>query len=549
MKTLFLFVISCVTCLAVLAQASTVTINVRGNNTQQVVVDGRAYTVTGTTNNTNTNNNNSNDPISITDLQTGQHTLQVISVDPNDQANTTTFNLRSGYDMQITVTANGSVQIRETKWRADNNNSSQYRTPMSDANFNALYRQVNNQWRSASRVTLVNNAFANTSNYFTSAQVRQLLQLINSQSSRLTLAKASYKTITDPANFYVLNDLFTTEAYRNDLAAYVSTYNNSNSSTAAMSNANYNTIYRAAQRQSTTNAKVNYIAAAFTNTNNYFTVAQASQLIQLASGESNRLYLAKASYRSIVDRANFSRIHSLLNSTAGRNELTVFVNSYDGGTDNPVYTNNTAMSSTDFTALYNRVKNTWGIGAKMSSLTDIFNNESYYFTVAQAKPLIELVSSESNRLELAKSSYNNIVDPSNFSQLYSVLSSQSSRTELEKYVSTNTTATNPNYPARSPLSDASFNTLYNDIQNRWGLGAKMSALTDIFENENNYFTVSQTRKLILLVSDESNRLQLAKSAYGNITDQQNFYTIYDVLASQTSRNELAAYVNSYSSNR
>jgi hypothetical protein len=187
----------------------------------------------------------------------------------------------------------------------------------------------------------------------------------------------------------------------------------------------------------------------------------------------------------------------------------------------------------------------------MSALTNIFNSENNYFTVAQAKQLIELVSAESNRLELAKASYNDVVDPANFSLLYDVLASQSSRNELDTYVRNNydyrggTVYTD----VRTPMTDANFNTMYNDVSNRWGLGAKMSALTDIFDNENNYFTVVQAKQLIQLVSDENNRLQLAKSAYNNITDPQNFNLMYDVLASQSKRNELAAYVNAYSYNR
>ena len=72
----------------------------------------------------------------------------------------------------------------------------------------------------------------------------------------------------------------------------------------------------------------------------------------------------------------------------------------------------------------------------MSRLTEIFANETYYFSVAQAKQLIQLVSSESNRLELAKSAYGNITDPGNFNLMYDVLTSQSSKNELSAYVST-----------------------------------------------------------------------------------------------------------------
>ncbi|HJS54301.1 MAG TPA: DUF4476 domain-containing protein, partial [Chitinophagaceae bacterium] len=280
----------------------------------------------------------------------------------------------------------------------------------------------------------------------------------------------------------------------------------------------------------------------------YFTVSQARQLIQLVSTESNRLHLAKISYRSIIDRNNFSQMSGLLNNQASKNELRNFVNTYQDG--NAVFTG-VAMKEAEYNILYRDIQNRWGFGAKMDALTDLFANENYYFTVAQAGQLIQLVSSESNRLELAKAAYNNIVDPANFNQLYNVLSGTSSRNELEAYVRDYQSipeSTTPVY-TRTPMSTGSFNSLYNSVRNTWGIGAKMSKLTEIFEIENYFFTVTQAKQLIQLVSAESNRLQLAKSAYGNITDPENFNFIYDLLSSQTSRNELSAYVNSYSYSR
>jgi len=99
------------------------------------------------------------------------------------------------------------------------------------------------------------------------------------------------------------------------------------------------------------------------------------------------------------------------------------------------------------------------------------------------------------------------------------------------------------------MTDANFNAIYNNVSSTWGLGAKMSALTEVFNNESNYFTVAQAKKLIQLVSSESNRLQLAKASYGNITDPQSFSSMYDLLSSQVSRDELAAYVSSYPNNQ
>ena len=538
MKTLCILFINFFATITLLAQTvSTVTINVRGNNTEAVIVDGRTYTVT------NDNNSTTATPIVVSNLQAGQHTLQIERL---NQANpsSTVFTTRTGYDLQITITANGSVQLRETKWRSDNNNASGM-TPMSSTDFNNLYNEIRGQWRTANRSTMVSDAFAGADNYFTTTQARQLILLVNSQSTRFTLAKAAYPRIIDPVNFTQLYDVFSSQSYRDQLADYVGTYNAGSSST-AMNTARFNSLYRTAQRQATTNSKLSYINNAFTNTNNYFTVAQARQLIQLVSGDENRLYLAKVSYRSIVDKNNFYQLNTLLNSQASRNELNTFANTYDGS--NPVYTR-VAMKEADFNVLYRDVQNRFGLGAKMSALENIFANSSYYFTTAQAEQLIRLVSSETNRLTLAKSSYDNIVDQTNFDQLYDVLSNPTNRYELDNYVKTNAGATTSTPVAsRTEMSATDFNSLYNKVRNTWGFGAKMSELTDIFNNDSYYFTVAQAKQLIGLVSSESNRLQLAKSAYNNITDPANFNLMYDLLSSQSSRNELSAYINSYSFN-
>ena len=542
MKTISLFLVSCVMATAVISQTvSTVTINVRGNNNESIIIDGKEYVVN------NDYNTNTNTPIVVSNLQAGQHTLQIKRTNEVNPSSTV-FTIRNGYDLQITITANGSVQSKEIKWRTDNT-TAEFATPMSAADFNTLYNDVRSQWRNANKVTLLSDAFANTSNYFTTAQAKQLIQLVNNQSNRFTLAKAAYRSITDPVNFTQMYNVLNSQSYRDQLAAYVSTYNAGSSST-AMTNAAFNSLYKTAKRLSTLNSRVSYIYNAFINTNNFFTVSQARQLVQLVPDETNRLYLAKISYRSIIDRNNFSQMSALLTSQTSRNELNTFVNSYDDS--NPVYTR-IAMKDDDYNVLYRDIQNRFGLGAKMEALQTVFANESYYFTVAQARQLIQLVSSESNRVELAKASYDNIVDQVNFNQLYDVLSSTASRNELEAYVRDyqNTTpgSVTPVYTNRTPMSSTSFNTLYNNVKNTWGFGAKMSELTEIFDNESYYFTVAQAKQLIQLVSSESNRLQLAKSAYGNITDPQNFNLMFEVLTSQSSKNELSTFVNTYSYNR
>jgi hypothetical protein len=105
---------------------------------------------------------------------------------------------------------------------------------------------------------------------------------------------------------------------------------------------------------------------------------------------------------------------------------------YDnGGNNNGDYNNNgyQAMNDYDFQASLQKVRNQW-LG-KLGSARDLVNKN--YLNVYQVKQVVQLFSSESDKLELAKLSYKNIVDRQNFRQLYDQFSYQS-QSELDRFV-------------------------------------------------------------------------------------------------------------------
>lgn len=555
MKKIFSLLVAFVTSIIVVAQyASTVTINVKGTRNKEVWIDGQNYTASSVP-------TAGNAVITLSNLSTGQHTLQLVRSNVNNSSTTksnSNFYLREGYDMELTVANNGSIQLKEIRQRANVSTSS--RTPMTSEDFTDIYNDIVSDTRATVRLSEVKKAFTTTGNYFTTAQARQLIQLINSQVNRLQLAKSSYAVITDPGNFSQLYDLLTTQARRNELATYVKNYiaanpvndnyNNTALSThnqyrTAMSTTDFYNLYQAALNKSPENIQMNYITSTFANANYYYTTSQAKQLIQLIDNEADRLILAKTAFRGITDGVNFSQLNDLFTWQASRNELMAYVNSYNYNSSNTAGTiTKTPMSATSFNAIYSDVQKQWGLGAKMNKLVTIFNNTGYYFTTTQAKQLIQLVSSETNRLQLAKASYVRITDPANFTLVYDVLASQASRDELAAYVNTNyNSSTSSNSGYITPMTDENFNSVYTQVRDQWGLGVKMQSLTDIFANTTYYFTSAQAKQLIQLVSSESNRLQLAKASYDRITDRSNFNVLYDLLSSQASRNELQAYVN------
>src|SRR6185503_9867689 len=167
MKKISIFLVSCIAALSVFAQyntGSTVKITVTGNQDRQVLVDGKNYSTIN--DNTVTTNPRASDYapgfITITDLQPGQHTLELVrssnQYNNRRRNNTRTFNTRSGYDVELTVANDGSVTIKETR-RRRNWNANQYRTPMSDAAFTTILQSVQREWRSNAKRTAVTNAF------------------------------------------------------------------------------------------------------------------------------------------------------------------------------------------------------------------------------------------------------------------------------------------------------------------------------------------------------------------------------------------------------
>src|SRR4029078_3373430 len=106
-----------------------------------------------------------------------------------------------------------------------------YRTAMSDASFNEVYRNINNQWWPSAKLSSARDAFNTSSYYFSTEQIRRIIGLINSDQDRLDLLKLAYDNVTDPTNFYQLSDLLTSQNSRDELNNFVRNNNNGDSYT------------------------------------------------------------------------------------------------------------------------------------------------------------------------------------------------------------------------------------------------------------------------------------------------------------------------------
>ncbi len=549
MKQFLAILISLSVAFSMNAQNNTgkLTITVNGNRNLQITIDGRNY-------NPQVNNINTS-TISVTNLVTGQHTYTLSRTVQNRttaERISSTFNLRYNYDMLLKLNENGSLELIETI----NRGGSDYRTAMNTTDFNALLRSVKLQRSANARRTLISNAFSKTSNYFTTNQAVQLIQQVNTGNFKLQLAKQSYPLITDRINFSKMYGLLINQQNRNELEEYVNNYNDASDDNSgngnmqeAMSDVNFNTLYQNIQRQWPVSSQVSSLTNAFNNSSNYFSTSLAGQLIQIVRNENSRLQLAKLSYRSITDRNNFNQLYDLFSNQSSKDELAAYVNNYTDG-NNPTNNSNSnnAMTDADFAALYQSIQRQWPVTSQMNSLTNSFNNSNNYFTSSQAKQLIQILSNESNRLQLAKLSYRSITDRNNFNQLYDLFENQSSKNELTAYVnnySGNSNNQSNNGNSGVAMIGSDFTSLYQSIQQQFLPGERMNSISAAFSNTNYYFTSAQAKQLIQLIAFENNKLQLAKLSYRSITDRNNFTQLYDLFSNQSSKDELENYVRLY----
>lgn len=549
MKTLITFILSTIIVFSSFAQGNynTVSIKFNGNN-RQVLIDGKLYTPMAN----NPNDASYNFTVVTNEIVPGTHSVQLVR--NNNRRNTeVSFTLRNNYDIEISVGANNTVQIKES-YRKLNSGTSAINRPMSASGYNMIVQEVRRRNTIADRMNVLNIAFTNAYNYFTTAQAGKLIQMISGETNRLQLAKSAIRGITDTRNVYSLNSLFASQQSRNELSDYIRQYSNGQTgipvtpgNKVAMADNNFGAIINNIRNQTQENVKLNIVSNAFATSYNYFSTDQVVQVLQLLSSEYDRLQMAKASYKTIVDPISFSKVYNLFASQSSKEELAYYVRT-NGGTPGslpPAVATNIAMSEADFISLRENIKAQWLPGAKMSELTNTFANTRNYFTSYQVSQLVQMVSDDANRMQLAKVSFRTITDPENIALLYNAFVSQADRDALTAYYNSfkSGSATSPSNSYRTPMSDSNFSTLLESDKKLWIPGTKKAAVMQTFNSAGNYFTTSQAIQLIQLVNDERDRLEMAKSSYKTITDTENFSQVYSLFNNQSYKNDLANYVN------
>ena len=98
-------------------------------------------------------------------------------------------------------------------------NDKGYRNTMNDYDFSNVLRSMEKEWFENNRTKSASQIIS--TNYFTSSQVKQLLQLFTFENNKLDLAKQAYSKTVDPKNYFMINDVFSFSSSKDELARYI----------------------------------------------------------------------------------------------------------------------------------------------------------------------------------------------------------------------------------------------------------------------------------------------------------------------------------------
>lgn len=85
-----------------------------------------------------------------------------------------------------------------------------------------------------------------------------------------------------------------------------------------------------------------------------------------------------------------------------------------------------------------------------------------------------------------------------------------------------------------------FDALKESLRKEWFENNRLISVKTVLGKSN--FTTSQVKELMLLFTFEDNRLEVAKAAYCNTVDKQNYLQLMDALTFSSSKTELARFI-------
>lgn len=238
MKKIFTLLLSSLFSLSLLAfDGSKLSISTISNNMDlKIEIDGRRFTMKDNT-------------ITLRNMPDGYHTIKIFR-DKKKNGNGFGFGkkqeviynssvfMKRGFHTDITVNRFGKVFVDERRidrnddWYRDDDGDDDYydgnnggwdnqynNNVMSAREFDLLKESLRKEWFENNRVTSAKVVMDKS--YFTSQQVKELLQLFTFENNKLELAKYAYRNTVDKRTYFIVNDVFSFGSSRDELARFI----------------------------------------------------------------------------------------------------------------------------------------------------------------------------------------------------------------------------------------------------------------------------------------------------------------------------------------
>lgn len=137
-------------------------------------------------------------------------------------SNSSTTTKSSSSSMGTTKSSSGTVSAKAnpvTQTAASANASAGCSTPMSDADFESAKESVNTGGIDDTKLKIAKQVV--DSNCMSTEQVKEMMELLSFEKSKLDLAKYGYSRVTDKRNYYKINDVLTFESSKTELDTYI----------------------------------------------------------------------------------------------------------------------------------------------------------------------------------------------------------------------------------------------------------------------------------------------------------------------------------------
>ena len=289
--------------------------------------------------------------------------------------------------------------------------------------------------------------------------------------------------------------------------------------------------------------------------NNCFTSVQAKDIVSLFLQDVHKTEIAKLFYPNVIDKRNFWVVYEMYTNAPSLASLTRFVSEYDwqqtSGTntgfdkfnivlpDYEKYTgikiiNQQPLNSNAFAQLLNTINSP----DPQIRLRNALNTDpSKYFSVAQVMEIAMLFQNENIRQNVLQHYVAQTVDIYNYPFALQLLSPLANKIAYQQtvfsYLRNNSSGANLNNGSvlcQNTVTNTEAMVMKNSLEKIKISSSRVKQYKAILRNK--CVTTSQIKTLVL-VFNNTDRLELLKYSYDYCSDVQNYYSLSDVLVYNT----------------